>query len=58
MKKGGKVKECSYDHDIDTVNNWSGEKLLPGKAQVIQGHEYGIELPIDKLAIITETETF
>jgi transcription-repair coupling factor (superfamily II helicase) len=47
------------DYSIDFINNLDGDKLLQGKSQIIQGQlNSGFELPMYKLAVITEAELF
>lgn len=47
------------DYSIEAVTNRSGEELLPGKAQIMVGHlNTGFELPMQKIAVITEGELF
>lgn len=47
------------DYKINSENNLTGENVLVGKAQIMKGHlNTGFELPIQKMAVITETELF
>ena len=53
-----KLERVLQDYDIEAVVT-SGEELLAGKVQIIKGDLLtGFELPIQKMAVVTEEELF
>lgn len=58
-KRVEKLERVLDDYTIDVVNNFDGDNLIAGKSQIIQGQlSSGFELPMHKLAVITEAELF
>jgi transcription-repair coupling factor (superfamily II helicase) len=54
-----KLQRVFEDYGLDVVENASAEQLLLGKPQMIQGSLHaGFELPMMKLAVVTEVELF
>ncbi|AGK51836.1 transcription-repair coupling factor [Bacillus sp. 1NLA3E] len=55
----GKLQSVLEDYGIEAVVLKKDQPLLPGKIQITEGNLHtGFELPIQKLAVITEEELF
>lgn len=58
-KRIEKIESVLSDYSMEAVNNWDGEQLLIGKTQIMKGQlNSGFELPMEKIAVITEAELF
>jgi transcription-repair coupling factor (superfamily II helicase) len=54
-----KLESVLEDYDIDASVVREGQQLYPGKVQIMNGNLHtGFELPIQKIAVITEEELF
>jgi transcription-repair coupling factor (superfamily II helicase) len=54
-----KLERVLEDYEIDASVLVGDQKLLPGKVQIMKGNLHtGFELPIQKIAVITEEELF
>lgn len=55
----GKLERVLEDYDIKSTTIAADRHLLPGKVQIMQGGlQTGFELPIQKVAVVTEEEIF
>lgn len=58
-KRVQKLENVLSDYSMNTINNLHGEQLLIGKTQISKGQlNFGFELPMEKIAVITENEIF
>lgn len=54
-----KLQKVLEDYEIDATVTGENQELLPGKVQIIEGSlNTGFEIPIQKIAVITEEELF
>lgn len=54
-----KLERVLDDYDIDSIPIKGDQSVLPGKVQIMKGDlQTGFELPIQKIAVITEEELF
>ncbi|MFT4415985.1 transcription-repair coupling factor [Fredinandcohnia humi] len=54
-----KLHQVLSDYEIDAITVQGDGDILPGKVQILQGDlQSGFELPLQKLAVITEEELF
>ena len=54
-----KLHNILSDYDIEAVEIFDAKSILPGKVQILRGGLHsGFELPLRKIAVITETELF
>lgn len=59
QERVNKLERVLDDYDIEAVRIQSNKDILTGKVQIVEGSlQTGFELPIQKLAIITEEELF
>ncbi|MCA1032833.1 transcription-repair coupling factor [Bacillus timonensis] len=59
LERVKKLQNVLEDYDIEVMVINNGDKIVPGRVQIINGDlNDGFELPLQKVAIITEEELF